>query len=62
MDAHALRAELLLHKNVAHNAGVANFMCVALVELVGNVFGDSYSCGRIRSWSVMSSQRMLQAL
>jgi hypothetical protein len=26
-DVHALRKELILQKNVAHNAGVANFMC-----------------------------------
>jgi len=29
LDAHALRKELILQKNVAHNAGVANFMCAA---------------------------------
>lgn len=29
LDIHALRKELILQKNVAHNAGVANFMCAA---------------------------------
>lgn len=30
LNIHALREELFVQKNVAHNAGVANFMCVAV--------------------------------
>ena len=30
LNIHALREELFVQKNVAHNAGVANFMCAAV--------------------------------